>query len=340
MFHKDIGIDLGTATVLIYIKGEGIVLREPSVVAVDTRTNTVIAVGEEARKMIGKTPPYIEAVRPLNDGVISNYTLTEAMIKTFIKKILKRTFGRTRIMMCVPSGVTDVEQRAVIETAREAGAKDVYVIEEPVAAAVGAGADISRPRGVMVVDIGGGTTDIAVISLGNIVVSRSIKIAGDEFTDAVIRYVRKAHNMIIGPQTAEAVKIAVGSVCEGYDLSIVARGVSMLSGLPVKKIITADELRPSFEDFVYNITERICEVLEETPPELHADLLEDGIILTGAGSLVRGLDKRIADAVGLFVRRADDIEACVAKGAGAALENIDIISDPTRTYYKRAYVRE
>lgn len=340
MFHRDIGIDLGTATVLIYVKGEGIVLREPSVAAVDTRTNTVIAVGEEARKMLGKTPPYIEAVRPLNDGVISNYTLTEAMIKTFIKKALKHSFGKTRIMICVPSGVTDVEQRAVIETAREAGAKDVYIIEEPVAAAIGAGADISRPHGVMVVDIGGGTTDIAVISLGNIVVSRSIKIAGDEFNEAVTRYVRKEHNIVIGPQTAENVKIAVGSVVEGYDLSVVARGISMISGLPKKIILTADELRPSFEDFVYNITERICEVLEETPPELHGDLIEDGIILTGAGSLIRGLDKRIAEVVKLPVRLAEDIEACVAKGAGAALDNLDIINDPTKTYYKRAYIRE
>ena len=341
MFNNDIGIDLGTTTVLVYIKGKGIVLKEPSVVAVNTRTNSVCAVGEAAHKMLGRTPPFIQAVRPLNDGVISNYTLTEAMVKTFIKKATSKTMGHPRIMMCVPSGITDVEQRAVIETAREAGAKEIYIIEEPVAAAVGAGIDISKPHGTMVVDIGGGTTDIAVISLGNIVVSRSLKLAGDKFDEAIIRYMKKKYNLNIGPRTAEHIKIHAGSVMQRPDnVTAVARGINILSGLPEKVTVSSHELVPVFDDFVFNIVERIREVFDETPPELHGDIADDGIILTGGGALIYGLAERITKELGIRTYLADDIVACVARGAGLALENIDLVNQPTKMYFKRAYVRQ
>ncbi|MBR0028469.1 MAG: rod shape-determining protein, partial [Clostridia bacterium] len=243
MFDNDISIDLGTATMLVYIKNKGIVLREPTVIAVNTKTNEVCAVGKDALKMLGRTPPHIQAVRPLIDGVISNLTLTEEMIKYFFKKILSRTIGRPRIMMCVPSGVTDVEQRAVIDAAREMGARDIYIIEEPVAAALGAGYDISRARGTMVVDIGGGTTDIAVLSLGGIVASRSLKIAGDEFNEAIVRYMRKEKNMLIGPRTAERVKLEAGGVIpRGKEILTEVKGISVISGLPKSITVTSTEL--------------------------------------------------------------------------------------------------
>ncbi len=339
MFNTDIGIDLGTATVLVYIKGRGIVLNEPSVVAVNTRTNTVCAVGAEADRMIGRTPPFIKAVRPLNDGVISSYTLTEAMVRHFIKKAVRHAFGRTRIMMCVPTGVTDVEQRAVIQTAREAGAKDIFIIEEPVAAAIGAGYDISKASGVMVVDMGGGTTDIAVLSLGGIVASRSVRIAGDEFSEAVARFVRRNHRLLIGPKTAEALKINIGTVKElSPDLRARARGIDIISGLPREAEISGNEMRSVFEDYVYNITERVHEVLEETPPDLQGDIISNGIIMTGGGSLIQGLDERISEVSGIKTIRANDIVSCVAKGAGRALELIDKMPDPTHTFYKKAYI--
>ncbi|MBQ3463353.1 MAG: rod shape-determining protein, partial [Clostridia bacterium] len=330
MFDNDISIDLGTATMLVYIKNKGIVLREPTVIAVNTKTNEVCAVGKDALKMLGRTPPHIQAVRPLIDGVISNLTLTEEMIKYFFKKILSRTIGRPRIMMCVPSGVTDVEQRAVIDAAREMGARDIYIIEEPVAAALGAGYDISRARGTMVVDIGGGTTDIAVLSLGGIVASRSLKIAGDEFNEAIVRYMRKEKNMLIGPRTAERVKLEAGGVIpRGKEILTEVKGISVISGLPKSITVTSTELCTIFDDFVYNITERVREVLEETPPELHSDIIQDGIIMTGGGSLIYGLDKRISDAAGVRVLLADNIVDCVALGAGKALEMLDEIKDPT-----------
>ncbi len=341
MFNNDIGIDLGTATVLVYIKGKGIVLKEPSVVAVNTKTNTVCAVGEEAHKMLGRTPPFIQAVRPLNDGVISNYTLTEAMVKTFIKKASAKTMGHPRIMMCVPSGITDVEQRAVIETAREAGAKEIYIIEEPVAAAVGAGAKIYLPHGTMVIDIGGGTTDIAVISLGNIVVSRSVKLAGDKLDEAIVRYMKKKYNMNIGPRTAEYIKINAGGVLERPEpVTVAARGINILSGLPEKIMVTSTELVPIFDDFVFNIVERIREVFDETPPELHGDIGDDGIILTGGGALIYGLAERITSELGIKTILASDVVSCVARGAGMALENIDLVNQPTKMYFKRAYIRQ
>lgn len=341
MFSNDISIDLGTATMLVYIKNKGIVLREPTVIAVNTKTNEVCGVGNDALKMLGRTPPHIQAVRPLIDGVISNLTLTQEMIKHFFRKIFSRTIGHPRIMMCVPSGVTDVEQRAVIEAAREVGARDIYIIEEPVAAALGAGYDISRPRGTMIVDIGGGTTDIAVMSLGGVVVSRSLKIAGDEFNEAIVRYMRKEMGMVIGPRTAERIKLEVGGVIpRSKELLCEAKGISVLSGLPKSAIVSSNDLYPAFDDFVYNMTERVKEVLEETPPELHGDIIQDGIIMTGGGSLIYGLDKRISDETGVKVVLAHDIVDCVAMGAGIALESIDTVSDPTHVFHKKAYIRD
>ena len=263
------------------------------------------------------------------------------MIKHFFSKIFSRTIGHPRIMMCVPSGATDVEQRAVIEAARDVGAKDIYIIEEPVAAALGAGFDISRPHGTMVVDIGGGTTDIAVLSLGGIVVSRSLKIAGDEFNEAIIRYMRKEMGMIIGPRTAERIKMEIGGVIpRSNELLCKAKGISVLSGLPKEVTISSNDLYPAFDDFVYNMTERIKEVLEETPPELHGDIIQDGIIMTGGGSLIYGLDKRISDDIGVKVVLAPDIIDCVAKGAGIALDNIDTVTEPTHIFHKKAYIRD
>jgi len=336
LFSNDIGIDLGTATVLVYVKGKGIVLKEPSVVAVDVYTNKIYAVGEAARKMLGRTPDAIQAIRPLADGVISDYYLTEQMLRAFINKVCKRRLIKPRIMICVPSGVTEVEQRAVIDAARQAGARKVYLIEEPIAAAIGAGADISKPRGMMVVDIGGGTADIAVISLGSIVYSRSIKTAGDEFDEAVIKYIRKKYSLNIGSRTAEDVKISIGCVYpRERDISINIKGGSLLTGLPQNIEVTSEEIREAFEDVATEIIDAVKDVLEHTPPELVGDILEDGILLTGGGSLVYGLDKRITKETGIQAILADDIVSCVAKGSGAALEHIDVMSDTTHTYYKR-----
>lgn len=341
MFNSDISIDLGTATIQIYIKNKGIVLSEPTVIAVNTDTNTVCGVGRQALEMLGRTPPNIQAVRPLQDGVISSFTLAKEMIKVFLNKVLSRISGYPRIMMCVPSGITDVEQRAVIEAAREVGAKDIYIIEEPVAAALGAGYDISRPRGTLVVDIGGGTTDIAVLSLGGVVVSRSLKIAGDEFNDAIVRYMKKEHNLNIGPRTAERIKIEIGTVTQREnDIFCVAKGLNILSGLPEAVTVSSNDIYKIFDDFVYNITERIKEVLEETPPELHGDIIEDGIILTGGGSIINGLDTRIEEAVGVKCQRADDIVNCVVKGAQIALDGVDDVTELTHVFHKKAYIRD
>ncbi len=341
MFGNDISIDLGTATILVYIKGKGIVINEPTVIAVNTDTNEVVGVGNEALNMLGRTPPNIKAVHPLRDGVISNYTLTQEMIRRLIKKVLHRVPGRPRIMMCVPSGVTDVEQRAVIDAAREVGAKDIYVIEEPVAAALGAGFDISRAHGTMVIDIGGGTTDIAVMSLGGVVASRSIKIAGDEFTEEIVRYVRKAMNLHIGPRTAEKLKTTIGGVTKrDKEVLCEAKGICVITGIPKAVIISSNELYNIFEDFVFNIIERVREVLEETPPELQADIIEDGIILTGGGSLIYGLDKRIAEEIGVECRLAEHISECVVKGSGIALDKIDNVTSPTEVFHKKAYIHE
>ncbi len=341
MFGNDISIDLGTTTMLVYIKGKGIVLNEPTVIAVNTDTNVVMGVGTEALEMLGRTPPNIQAVHPLHDGVISNYTLAQEMIRRLIKKVLHRVPGRPRIMMCVPSGVTDVEQRAVIDAAHEVGAKDIYVIEEPVAAALGAGFDISRAHGTMVIDIGGGTTDIAVMSLGGVVVSRSMKIAGDEFTEEIVRYVRKEMQLHIGPRTAEKIKQTIGCVIKrDKEVLCDARGISAITGLPKLVTISSHDIYGIFEELVINIIERAKEVLEETPPELHADIIRDGVILTGGGSLIFGLDKRIEEAIGVKCILADNIVECVVKGAGYALDQIDTVTDPTHIFHKKAYIHE
>lgn len=341
MFVNDISIDLGTATVLVYIKGKGIVLNEPTVIAVNTDTDEVEAVGYAALEMLGRTPPNIQAVRPLRDGVISNYTLTQEMIRRMIKKVLHRLPGRPRIMMCVPSGITDVEQRAVIDAAREVGAKDIYVIEEPVAAALGAGVNLSKAHGTMLIDIGGGTTDIAVMSLGGVVTSRSMKIAGDEFTEEIIRYMRREMNIHIGPRTAEKIKVTVAGVIKrDKEVLCEAKGLSSITGIPKSVMVSSNDLYSIFDELVYNITERAREVLEETPPQLHSDIIEDGIIMTGGGSLIYGLDKRISDALGVKCYLAENIVECVVKGSGVALDKVDSMTNPTQIYYKKAYIHE
>lgn len=341
MFNNDISIDLGTATVQVYIKNKGIVLSEPTVIAVNTDTNEICAVGKDALEMLGRTPPFIKAVRPLHDGVISNFTLANEMIKAFLAKALSRTIGHPRIMMCVPGGVTDVEQRAVVEAAREVGARDIFIIEEPVAAALGAGFDISRPRGTLIVDIGGGTTDIAVMSLGGVVVSRSLKIAGDEFNEAIIKYMRREKNMLIGPLTAERIKREIGTVVKVEDnKNCEVKGLCSVTGLPRRIEVFSNEIYHIFDDYVYNITERIKEVLEDTPPDLHSDIIADGIILTGGGAVINGLDDKISEAVGVKCSRAKDIINCVVKGAGVALNGIDDITDITHLYHKKAYIRD
>lgn len=326
-FGLDIGIDLGTSSVLLYVKGKGIVLREPSVVAMDSEGN-ILAVGEEARRMMGRTPGNIVAVRPLRDGVISDYETTEKMLKYFIAKVCGRriAFFKPRVMICVPSGITEVERMAVKDAADNIGAKEVYILDEPIAAAIGAGLDISKPYGSMVVDIGGGTTDIAVMSLGGIVTSRSIKIAGDKFDEAVIRYMRKKHSMLIGERMAEEMKMRIGTVVPyEEDLSMNVRGRNLVLGLPRTIEVSANDLLECFEEPVTNITDAIRYVLERTPPELAADISDRGIILTGGGSLLNGLDKLIAEKTGLDVMVADDAISCVALGTGEAINNIDKI---------------
>ncbi len=325
-FGQDIGIDLGTATVLVYIKGKGIVLREPSVVAIDKNTNKLLAVGEEARKMIGRTPGNIVAIRPLRDGVISDYDVTERMLKYFINKVCKNRIFKPRIMVCVPSGVTEVEKRAVVDAAIQAGAKRTYLIEEPIAAAIGAGIDISKACGCMVVDIGGGTTDIAVISLGGNVVSSSIKIAGDKFDDAIIRYIRKRHNIMIGDRTAEELKMRIGTVYERKEKAVMeVRGRNLITGLPNIIKVTSDEMIDALDEPVMNIVEEVHSVLEITPPELAADISDNGILMTGGGCLIHGLDELIQKKTGIKVNIAEDAISCVAKGTGKALDNIEAI---------------
>lgn len=326
---QDIGIDLGTASVLVYIKGKGIVLREPSVVAIEKNSNKLLAVGEEARRMLGRTPGNIVAIRPLRDGVISDYDITERMLKHFINKICGnkglRLF-KPRIMVCVPSGVTEVERRAVIDAAMQAGARKTYLIEEPIAAAIGAGIDISKACGSMVVDIGGGTTDIAVISLGGTVVSSSLKVAGDKYDEAIVRYMRKKHNIMIGERTSEELKINIGTVYPRVqEVSMDVRGRNLISGLPKTISVTSAEMMEALEEPMSSIIEAVHAVLERTPPELAADISDRGIVLTGGGSLVYGLDKLLQEKTGINVIIADEAISCVALGTGEALNNIEAI---------------
>ena len=342
-FGLDIGIDLGTATVLVYIKGKGIVLREPSVVALDKNTNKLLAVGEEARRMLGRTPGNIVAIRPLKDGVISDYDITERMLKYFINKVCgKKAFRmfKPRIMVCVPSGVTEVERRAVIDAAMQAGARKTYLIEEPIAAAIGAGIDISKACGSMVVDVGGGTTDIAVISLGGIVVSSSIKIAGDKFDEAIVRYMRKKHNIMIGERTAEELKINIGTAYPRVqEVSMEVRGRNLVTGLPMTITVNSTEMMEALEESVSSIVEAVHSVLERTPPELAADISDRGIVMTGGGSLLYGLDKLLQERTGINVIIAEDAVSCVALGTGEALNNLEIIeqSAEAANKYRKHY---
>lgn len=326
-FATEVGIDLGTANVLVYIKGKGIVLNEPSVVAINKDTDEILAVGEDARQMLGRTPSNIIAVRPLRDGVVSDYDITERMLKYFIKKTCgSGRFFKPRIMICVPSGVTDVEKRAVREAAQQAGGKDVYLMEEPVAAAIGAGIDISKPDGVMVIDIGGGTTDIAVISLGGIVASTSVKMAGDKFDEAIIKYMRKAHKLYIGERTAEELKLTIGTAFPRDEVvTKECRGRDLVTGLPKSVDVTSDEMMSALDEAMLTITEAVHNVLERTPPELAADISNAGIVLTGGGALLYGIDKRIEDRTGIKVIIAEDPKSCVAVGTGKALNELDAL---------------
>lgn len=323
-FATEVGIDLGTANVLVYIKGKGIVMNEPSVVAINKDTDEILAVGEEARQMLGRTPSNIIAVRPLRDGVVSDYDITERMLKYFIKKTCgSGRFFKPKIMICVPSGVTDVEKRAVKEAAQQAGGKDVYLMEEPVAAAIGAGIDISKPDGVMVIDIGGGTTDIAVISLGGIVASTSVKMAGDKFDEAIIKYMRKEHKLYIGERTAEELKLTIGTAFPRDEvINQECRGRDLVTGLPKSVEVTSDEMMSALDEAMITITEAVHNVLERTPPELAADISNSGIVLTGGGALLYGIDKRIEDRTGIKVIIADDPKSCVAIGTGKALDEL------------------
>lgn len=329
----DIGVDLGTANVLVYIKGKGVVLREPSVVAIDRDTNKVLAIGEEARRMLGRTPGNIVAIRPLREGVIADYDTTESMLRHFIEKVAGRSFiFKPRIMVCIPSGVTTVEKRAVLEAAVQAGARKTYLIEEPLAAALGAGLDISEPYGAMVVDIGGGTTDVAVISLGGIVASESLRIGGDKFDDAIIRYVKKEYNMMIGERTAEEIKMNIGTAIRGRrEGSMEVRGRDLLSGLPKTVRMSAVETGEALNEPVEAIVQCVKAVLETTPPELASDIMDRGIVMTGGGALLYALDELIQKETGIPTYLADDPLSCVALGTGKALDSIENLEDSLST---------
>ncbi len=333
---KDIGIDLGTASVLVYVKGKGIVLNEPSVVALDRNTGKLLKVGAEAQEMLGRTPGNIVAIRPLREGVISDYDMTERMLREFIHKVSGFFLFRPRVIICVPSGITEVEERAVIDAGIQAGARKVYLIEEPVAAAIGAGIDITRADGHMVVDIGGGTADIAVISLNGVVESASIKIAGDQLNEAVVKYMRRSHNLLVGERTAEEMKKQIGCVFpkdEEENMSV--KGRCMLTGLPKSVTVSSTEMMDAFEEPVERILEAIHAVLERTPPELVADISANGIVMTGGGSLVSGFDKLIAARTGIKTYVAEDAISCVALGTGKSLDTISEMQDGTMNLSRR-----
>lgn len=321
----DIGIDLGTANILVYVKGKGVVLKEPSVVAIDKVRNKVLAVGEDAREMLGRAPGSIVAIRPLKEGVIANYTVTQKLLSYVIDKVAgKSVFFKPRVMTCVPIGITSVEKRAVMEATTQGGASKTYLIEEPLAAALGAGIDISVPRGNMVVDIGGGTTDIAVLSLGGIVVSSSIRIGGDHFDEAIVRHVKKVHNVLIGERTAEEIKMQVATVSrEGRQETITVRGRDMVTGLPTTFSVTSEDCRVALDDSVASLIATVRGVLEKCPPELAADIVDNGIYLTGGGALLDGLAEVMSKETGITTHIADDPLECVALGTGKALENLD-----------------
>lgn len=329
MFTKDIGIDLGTANTIVFLRGKGIIMREPSVVAVDTKTDEVRSVGHQAKAVIGRTPGSIVAVRPLKDGVIADFDITANMLNRFIKQVCGNSmFFRPRVVICIPSGVTDVERRAVKEASIKAGARQVSVIEEPMAAAIGAGLPISEPSGSMVVDIGGGTSEVAVISLGGIVAARSVRVGGDEFDQSIIAYIKRKYNLLIGERTAEQIKIEIGSAY-GMDeeIGMDIKGRNLVDGLPKNISIRSDEIREALAESLEKITDAIKETLERTPPELSADIIDHGIMLTGGGALLRGLDQLIARETGIDVHVAESPLDCVAIGTGAVLDHIDILRD-------------
>lgn len=332
MLGQDIGIDLGTASILVYVKGRGIVAKEPSVVAIDKNTGRLLAVGSEAQQMLGRTPGNIVAVRPLREGVISDYTVTERMLKYFIQRVAKKgifsSFFKPRVVICVPSGVTEVEERAVIDAGVQAGAGRVHLIEEPLAAAIGVGIDISQPCGNMVVDMGGGTSDIAVISLGGIVHSESIKVAGDTFDEAIIKYIRRKYNILVGERTAEELKIKIGCVVKRDKLlGMDVRGRSLVSGLPKTLEVNSDEMYEALSETAASVVETVKNVLEDTPPELVGDISSRGIILTGGASLLYGMGRLIQNETGIKTVLAEGAEECVALGTGKALDNINMLQN-------------
>lgn len=319
--RTDVGIDLGTASILVYVKGKGVVLKEPSVVAIDQYSNKFLAVGEEARRMLGRTPGNIVAIRPLKNGVISDYEITERMLRYFIKKTVRKSIFKPRIIVCVPSGITDVERRAVVEACQHAGAIKTYIIEEPIAAAIGAGIDITEPDGNMIIDIGGGTTDVAVIALGGIVVNTSIRVAGDDFDEAITKYIRKKYNMMIGERSAEALKISIGCVYPPDEERFESvKGRNLLTGLPMTVEVSTSDMLEALGDTVHEITEAVHSVLERTPPELAADIGNKGIVMTGGGALLEGMDRLISERTGIEVKIADNPIECVAIGTGKSLE--------------------
>ncbi|MGG4011260.1 rod shape-determining protein [Bacillus smithii] len=329
MFSKDIGIDLGTANVLIHVKGQGIVLNEPSVVAIDRNSGKVLAVGEEARRMVGRTPGNIVAIRPLKDGVIADFDITESMLKHFLNKLnVSGLISKPRILICCPTNITSVEQKAIREAAEKSGGKKVYLEEEPKVAAIGAGMDIFQPSGNMVVDIGGGTTDIAVLSMGDIVTSESIKIAGDNFDMEILNYIKKEYKLLIGERTAEQIKMTIGTVYpDGHSEEMDIRGRDMVTGLPRTLTINSKEIEGVLRESVVSIVQAAKNVLEKTPPELSADIIDRGVMLTGGGALLHGIDQLLSDELKVPVLIAENPMSCVAVGTGVILDHIDKISN-------------
>ncbi|MHB1255045.1 MAG: rod shape-determining protein [Dethiobacteraceae bacterium] len=326
-FSRDIGIDLGTANTLVFVKGKGIVLREPSVVAIRRDSGTVLAVGEEAKRMIGRTPGNIVAIRPMKDGVIADFDITQTMLRHFIGKAYKRrAIFKAHVVVCVPSGVTEVEKRAVIDATKQAGAKEAFLIEEPMAAAIGAGLPVEEPTGSMIVDIGGGTTEVAIISLGGIVTSRSIRVGGDEMDEAITQYIKKNYSLMIGERTAEDIKITIGTACRGEQVrTMEIRGRDLISGLPKTQEISDREIEQALADPVASILDAIKITLEKSPPELAADIMDKGIVMTGGGALLHGLDKLVARETSMPVYIAENPLDCVALGAGKALTEIELL---------------
>lgn len=337
-FSHDMGIDLGTANTLVHVKGRGIVLREPSVVAIKSDTGDILAVGEEAKRMIGRTPGNIVAIRPMKDGVIADFDVTQAMLKYFIAKAMnsKTLISKPRVVVGVPSGVTEVEKRAVIDAAQQAGAREAYLIEEPMAAAIGAGLPVEEATGSMVVDIGGGTTEIAVISLGGIVTSRSIRVGGDEMDTSIIQYIKRMYNLMIGERTAEEIKIEIGTaiVTPEADKTMEIRGRDLVSGLPKTLTIQAKEIREALNEPIYKIIDAVKSTLEKTPPELAADVMDHGIMMTGGGALLTNLDKLLSQETGMPVLVSEDALSCVGEGTGRSLENIELLKRVVMTSKK------